>query len=76
MFFRPTSHVKGEYPQEEEIRDGETDYPGMLAEQPLWNNVGGWEANKDVPVYDESHDLLNTGCIEGYSESENCIRNP
>ena len=58
MFFRPTSHVEGEHPQEEEIRDGEMVYPGVLAKQPLWNNVGGWEANKDVPVYDGSHDLL------------------
>ena len=38
--------------------DGESPYLGMLAEQPLWNNVGGWEANKDLPVYDESCDLM------------------
>jgi len=58
VFFRPSSRVDGEHPQEEEIRDGESPYPGMLAEQPLWNNVGGWEANKDLPVYDESRDLM------------------
>ena len=29
-----------------------------MAEQPLWNNIGGWEANKDLPVYDESRDLM------------------
>jgi len=58
VFFRPSSRVEGEHPQEEEIRDGESPYPGLLAEQPLWNNVGGWEANKDLPVYDESRDLM------------------
>ena len=58
VFFRPSSRVEGEHPREEEIRDGESPYPGLLAEQPLWNNVGGWEANKDLPVYDESRDLL------------------
>ena len=50
--------MEGEHLQEEEIRDGESPYPGLLAEQPLWNNVGGWEANKDLPVYDESRDLM------------------
>ena len=50
--------MEGEHPREEEIRDGESPYPGMLAEQPLWNNIGGWEANKDLPVYDESRDLM------------------
>jgi len=58
VFFRPSSRVEGEHPREEEIRDGESPYPSMLAEQPSWNNVGGWEANKDLPVYDESRDLL------------------
>ena len=58
VFFRPSSRVEGEHPREEEIRDGESPYPGLLAEQPLWNNVGGWEANKDLPVYDKSRDLL------------------
>ena len=58
VFFRPSSRVEGEHPQEEEIRDGESPYPGLLSEQPLWNNVGGWEANKDLPIYDESRDLM------------------
>jgi len=58
VFFRPSSRVEGEHPREEEIRDGESPYPGLLAEQPLWDNVGGWEANKDLPIYDESRDLM------------------
>ena len=58
VFFRPSSRVEGEHPREEEIRDGESPYSGLLTEQPLWNNVGGWEANKDLPIYDESRDLM------------------
>jgi len=30
----------------------------VLAKQPLWNNVGGWKANKDLPLYNKSRDLL------------------
>jgi len=60
VFFRLSSRIEREHPQEEEIRDGESPYSSVLAEQPLWNNVGGWEANKDLLVYNENRDLLKS----------------